>query len=119
MKRVAILLAALLLTAAFPARSMPGGDARFTTADTDKDGFLGREEFKTAFPGLKPGAFDLIDADEDGRISAGEWRVFLSGHGASSHGSRHGASPGPSGQQPGEPGAPRDGGLPVLTPPGK
>jgi len=110
MKRVVILLAALLLAAAFPARSMPGGDARFTTADTDENGFLGRGEFKAAFPGLKPEAFDLIDADKDGRISAEEWRAFLSGHGA---------SPGLSGQQPGEPAAPRDGGLPVLAPPGK
>lgn len=63
---------------------------KFAAADTDKDGFLSKEEFAAAFPGLKPEAFGLIDKDGDGKISAGEWASFYMGHG--------GSKPPPSGE---------------------
>lgn len=119
MKRIVFLCAVLLLAAVPPVYAMPGGEARFGAADTDKDGFLTGGEFASAFAGLKPEAFGLIDADKDGRIAAGEWRAFLSGHG--------GAAPEPPALPPAAPGSPpavsppivNDGGLPVLAPPGK
>lgn len=73
-----------------PGATAPMG-GKFAAADTDKDGFLNKEEFAAAFPGLKPEAFTLIDKDGDGRISAQEWGSLSMGHGAQ--------TPPPAGQE--------------------
>ena len=63
--------------------AMPGDmNARFVAADTNRDAVLDREEFIKAFPGMKPEAFAIIDADRNGRISQTEWAGFFKGHGA-------------------------------------
>lgn len=56
---------------------------KFAAADTNKDGFLDKEEFAAAFPALKSEAFTLIDKDGDGRVSAAEWGSLSMGHGGS------------------------------------
>ena len=63
---------------------MPGpASTRFIAADVDGDGFLGHEEFRKAFPGLKTEAFGIIDTDSDRRISFKEWVSFSTKHGGS------------------------------------
>lgn len=116
MKRI-VVCCALVLVAAAPVCAMPGamaGGDKFSAADTDKDGFLSREEFSAAFSGLKKEAFDHIDKDADNKIAAEEWRAFTSGHGKSAP---HGDQPADAahGAQSGE----KSGDLPVLTPPSK
>jgi len=102
MKRAFFYGIMLVFLGVLPAQAMPPGMSaggakaaspadRFASADTDKDGYLNREEFAKAFAGLKPEAFDLIDKDKDGRISRDEWTAFSSGHGSRGEQGGHGS----------------------------
>ncbi|MDL2216853.1 EF-hand domain-containing protein [Desulfovibrio sp. OttesenSCG-928-M14] len=64
---------------------------RFTAMDANNDGQVNKEEFLKAQPEMKEAAFDAIDLDKDGAISAAEWENFVVGHGRQGEG---GAIPG-------------------------
>jgi hypothetical protein len=89
MKRALFCGVMLLFLGVPAATAMPGTSGKndkFATADTNKNGYLNREEFAKAFSGLKPEAFDFIDKDKDGKIVAEEWKAFSSGHGGHASG---------------------------------
>ncbi len=50
---------------------------RFEKCDTNKDGFLSKEEFKACSKRMKPENVDkrfaAVDTDKDGKISKAEW----------------------------------------------
>ena len=115
--RHAALAVFLLFATPLPGLAAPAPD-RFAGMDTDKDNALSWEEFSSAIPGMKREAFDVIDANKDGRISRAEWEGFSKGHG-----SRMGSGPAtgaPSGIPPAMPpaaAAGETGELPLLSPP--
>lgn len=48
-------------------------DERFARMDTNKDGFITRDEFK----GRRPEAFDMMDANKDGKLTKDEMIAFM------------------------------------------
>ncbi|ADU13467.1 EF-hand domain-containing protein [Asticcacaulis excentricus] len=48
-------------------------DERFARMDTNKDGFITRDEFK----GRRPEAFDMMDANKDGKLTKDEMVAFM------------------------------------------
>jgi len=56
-------------------------DERFRLMDADNHGFITFEEFQKRYPSMQRPAFDAIDTNKDGRISLEEWRTFFEGHG--------------------------------------
>jgi Ca2+-binding EF-hand superfamily protein len=81
MKRIAILTAAALASAAFAAVAAEGhGDMaqRLKAADTNGDGMISKEEAK-ALPRLLK-HFDEIDANRDGQITKEEMHAFHAAH---------------------------------------
>ncbi len=112
--------AALCCVLAGAAQAMPGAGAgnameaakaTFSRADANKDDSLSKDEFMSAFAGMKPEAFTAIDTDRDGTISRQEWQNFSINHSAGMGQQQGGGMP----PQKAAPAAPQ--GLPMVTPP--
>jgi len=74
-------------------------DERFKSMDTDNKGFVSFEDFQKRYPNMQRPAFDAIDSNKDGQISLEEWRTFFQGHGMGAqmpprgHGGEQGGTP--------------------------
>ncbi len=52
----------------------------FEDLDTDKNGYVGFEEFKAVFPRTQETGFQILDKDGDGQLNKAEWEAFKDAH---------------------------------------
>lgn len=62
---------------------MPAIEDRFAQIDTNNDGKIVLEEFRSNFPNMDEQAFVVIDRNKDNGISRVEWAEFMENHGKS------------------------------------
>lgn len=88
---------------------------RFVMMDTNNDGKVVIEEFKTAFPNMNENAFIVIDKNGDKGIERAEWLEFIDNHGKSQQMPRRD----PMNNIPGDPliPPPDSNDLPLMRPP--
>lgn len=56
-------------------------NAHFGDMDTNGDGLVSWDEFKTKFPNAEPKVFAAIDLNADNVLDHDEWHAFKSAHG--------------------------------------
>ncbi|MBQ9407719.1 MAG: hypothetical protein IJU37_13445 [Desulfovibrio sp.] len=89
--------------------AMPEGADKFAASDADGNGSLSAQEFTTAFPGMRPEAFEVIDINGDKGIDRAEWDAFVHKH---SPGAMRGGMDGKSAEP-----APQNAARPLIRPP--
>jgi len=57
-------------------------EAHFHQVDSNGDGVVTWEEFKTYFPQAEPRVYEVLDANQDKVVDHDEWHKFEEAHGA-------------------------------------
>lgn len=105
------------------AQTSPGpAEMKFVEMDSNRDGKVVLEEFRTAFPNMSEQAFAVIDADNSGAIERAEWADFIESHARGRMPGRmkgESAMPGRMNNMPGDPmiPPPDSNDLPLVRPP--
>ncbi len=55
-------------------------ELQISDMDGNKNGSISFEEFKAAFPSIRPNVFSILDKNQDGQLNKAEWQSFQEMH---------------------------------------